>query len=98
MGVIFNTAEVYKPLDRASPLIVCRYINMDRYSRDSAEFDLRQGKSYSTGTALTYSMFKPYGDTIVLRNSYSFTWDEFSGGIDSLKLRAPPCSGAIARR
>lgn len=70
------------------------YVNQDSYSRDTADFDFRHGKSYNAGTALNYNTAKPYGHPIVLGNSYSFNWDEFSGGIHFLKLPVLPCSGS----
>ena len=66
------------------------YVNKDSFSQDTSDFDFRHGKSYEAGTVLTYKTNKPYGDPITLCNSYSFTWDECSGGIHFLKLSVHP--------
>jgi len=71
------------------------YINQNNYSPDTADFDFRHGKSYKSGTALTYNTNKPYGSPISLSNSYSFAWDEFSGGIHFLKLPVAPQIAAL---
>lgn len=70
------------------------YVNQDNYSQDTADFDFRHGRSYSAGTVLTYKTQKPYGDPISLSNSYSFAWDEFSGGVHFLKLPVVPRPGS----
>lgn len=66
------------------------YVNQDSYSQDTADFDFRHGRSYCAGTVLTYKTENPYGDPIFLGNSYSFAWDEFSGGVHFLKLPVVP--------
>jgi hypothetical protein len=66
------------------------YVNQDSYSQDTADFDFKHGKSYSAGTVLTYKTENPYGEPISLGNSYSFAWDEFSGGVHFLKLPVVP--------
>ena len=70
------------------------YVNQDSYSSDTADFDFRQGRSYSAGTVLTYRTAKPHGEPIALRNSYSFAWDECAGGIHFLKLPVVPHPGS----
>lgn len=66
------------------------YVNKDRYSQDTSDFDFRHGSHYDAGKKLTYKTKKPYGDPIVLSNSYSFVWDESTGGIHFLKLPVLP--------
>ncbi len=66
------------------------YVNQDNYSQDTADFDFRHGKIYHSDTVLTYKTEKPHGNPIFLRNSYSFAWDEFSGGVHFLKLPVIP--------
>lgn len=68
------------------------YVNQDSYSQDTADFDFRHGQIYRAGTELKYRTAKPYGEPITLCNSYSFVWNEFSGGVHFLKLRVVPCS------
>jgi len=70
------------------------YVNQENYSQDTAEFDFRHGKSYRAEAVLTYKTEKPYGDPISLGNSYSFAWDEFSGGVHFLKLSVIPRAGS----
>ena len=70
------------------------YVNQDSYSNDTSDFDFRHGKSYDSGTVLTYKTNKPYGDPITLGSSYSFAWDECTGGIHFLKLSVLPRQGS----
>lgn len=51
------------------------YVNQKIYSPDTSDFDFRHGKQYKAGTVLKYNTVKPYGDDIVLRQNYSFSWD-----------------------
>ncbi|WP_219909339.1 hypothetical protein [Nitrosomonas oligotropha] len=69
------------------------YINKDRYSDGTADFDFRHGKSYEAGTVLTYKTSRPYGDPITLSNSYSFAWDKCTNGVHFLKLPVLPRQG-----
>jgi len=62
------------------------YVNQDIYSQDTSDFDLRDGRCYKAGKILTYKTAIPYGEPISLANSYTFAWDECSGGIHFLKL------------
>lgn len=62
------------------------YVNQGRYSQDTDNFDFRHGSHYDAGKELTYKTTKPYGEPIVLCNSYSFVWDKTVGGIHFLKL------------
>lgn len=66
------------------------YVNKENYSPDTADFDFRNGKSYTAGTTLVYRTAKPYGPPVVLSNSYDFSWNEVAGGIQFLKLEVSP--------
>lgn len=68
------------------------YIDKERYSVDTADFDTRHGSAYSAGKELTYRA-GPYGPPITLANSYQFTWDRDLKGISFLKLQVTPVSG-----
>lgn len=70
------------------------YVNQDNYSQDTADFDFRHGSRYDAGTVLTYKTAKPHGEPIALGNSYSFAWDECTGGIHFLKLPVLPRLGS----
>lgn len=50
------------------------YVNQNIYSADTADYDLRQGSSYTAGRVLEYRTSKPYGVPIILMNDYNFTW------------------------
>lgn len=50
------------------------YVNQKNYSENTKDFDFRDGKKYVAGTPLEYRTHTPYGDPIVLRNSYEFKW------------------------
>jgi hypothetical protein len=66
------------------------YITKDTYSGDTAEFDLRHGKSYSAGTKMTYRTVKPHGDPITLEGSYDFIWAESTNALRYLLLEVRP--------
>lgn len=66
------------------------YVMQEVYSRDTSDFDIRQGRSYLTGFAAEYKTSKPYGPPITLRGSYSFEWDTAAGGLHFLKLAVQP--------
>ncbi|CEO25106.1 hypothetical protein [Paraclostridium sordellii] len=53
------------------------YVTKDKYSDDTADFDLRDGNVYSANTLLKYKTNKPYGEDIQLENSYEFKWDKY---------------------
>lgn len=69
------------------------YVNQESYSQDTADFDFRHGKRYEANSLLTYATCKPYGEPILLGSSYSFAWDECTGGIHFLKLLVLPRPG-----
>ena len=89
--------EAYRDIADLGFLIVAtdhhHYVNQDSYSPQTSDFDFRQGRIYSAGTVLTYGTKKPYGKPIILKNSYSFNWDESAKGIHFLKLPVSPCRG-----
>lgn len=95
--------EVYGDFADLGFLIVAtdhhHYVSQEAYSQDTADFDFRHGKSYEAGSTLKYKTSKPYGAPISLGSSYSFAWDECSGGTHFLKLLVLPRpsnnSGAI---
>ncbi|MCC6375374.1 MAG: hypothetical protein IT465_11270 [Moraxellaceae bacterium] len=66
------------------------YVNKSAYSPDTADFDLRDGKTYAAKTVLSYKTNTPYGEDIFLKNDYSFSWDECSNGVHFLKLLVTP--------
>jgi hypothetical protein len=51
------------------------YIEKENYSKDTKDFDMRDGKTYRKGTVLTYNALKSYED-IVLDNDYKFSWNK----------------------
>ncbi len=53
------------------------YVDQRRYSDDTKDFDFRDRSKYIKNTKLSYRTQKPYGEDIVLRNSYEFKWDKF---------------------
>jgi hypothetical protein len=67
------------------------YVSKDIYSPDTADFDFRDGQCYSAKRELKYKTEKPYGPSISLFNSYSFSWDKNDGGFHFLKLPVDPC-------
>lgn len=52
------------------------YVSQEIYSSDTADFDCRDNHEYVQGKTLSYNTEKPYGEDIVLRNSYVFKWDK----------------------
>lgn len=66
------------------------YITKAAYSADTADFDLRHGKSYAAGTMMTYRTVKPHGDPITLIGSYDFLWAEATNTLRYLLLEVRP--------
>jgi hypothetical protein len=69
------------------------YVNQPTYSDDTKDFDLRDGKTYTAGTVLTYrtpGAAAPFDKPITLANSYEFHWDELDGGLHFMKLQVDP--------
>ena len=50
------------------------YCYQETYSKDTEDFDFRNGKKYNAGEILQYKTPIPYGKDIVLKNNYEFTW------------------------
>jgi hypothetical protein len=51
------------------------YCFQETYSPDTSDFDFRHQKGYKAGAALQYKTPKPYGDDIILKQDYQFSWD-----------------------
>ncbi len=51
------------------------YVNQERYSIDTSDFDFRHDVKYEAGKVLEYRTAKPYGSPISLNNSYHFIWE-----------------------
>jgi hypothetical protein len=62
------------------------YVNQEKYSIDTADFDFRDGSEYEKGKTLIYNTEKPYGDPIELIGNYEFKWTEPSDNIYFMKL------------
>lgn len=52
------------------------YVEHDGYSKNTADFDFRNGTTYNKGTTLTYRTNKPYGEPITLQQDLSFIWEK----------------------
>lgn len=56
------------------------------YSKDTCDFDFRDGKKYNAGKILKYrTNIKDY-NSIRLRNNYEFKWTKYKDGINFMKL------------
>ncbi len=62
------------------------YVEYNKYSDDTADFDFRNNSKYKAGTKLEYKTEKPYGNPIVLQNSYNFAWKTSVNGISFMLL------------
>ncbi len=62
------------------------YCYQENYSKDTEDFDFRDGKSYVSGKVLQYRTLIPYGDDIILKNDYQFTWETIQK-LNFLKLK-----------
>jgi hypothetical protein len=51
------------------------YVNKEKYSADTSDFDFRDNSKYNSGTILQYKTEKQYGPDIKLRQDYKFLWD-----------------------
>lgn len=67
------------------------YINQEEFSKDTKDFDFREGRSYKAGTELVYRTQKPYGPPIKLKGSYDFTWRTVEAGLSFLFIPVEPC-------
>ncbi len=65
------------------------YVSQTTYSKDTGDFDFRNGRKYHAGTEMSYRTPKPHGQPITLANSYAFKWDRAAGGLHFLKLAVP---------
>lgn len=52
------------------------YVNQERYSVDTADFDFRHNATYEADRLLEYRTTKPYGPPISLSNNYCFNWEK----------------------
>ena len=52
------------------------YISHANYSKNTIDFDLRNGAKYRAGRRLDYRTAKPYGPPITLAHDYEFRWAE----------------------
>jgi len=66
------------------------YVTWTEYSKDTSDFDFRDGRSYVAGTAATYRTSTPYGDPITLTGSYTFAWDQVSEGLHFMRVAVKP--------
>jgi len=67
------------------------YISKDKYSENTKDFDFRHGRSYKSGTELTYRTPKPHGPPIKLKGDYEFNWREVESGLNFLLVSVTPC-------
>lgn len=51
------------------------YVNQVSYSKNTRDFDMRDGKTYKTGSILEYNIANVYGPSIQLKNDYVFNLD-----------------------
>ena len=63
------------------------YVNQEKYSTDTADFDFRDGAEYKKGKSLSYNTAKPYGDPIELKGNYKFKWTKPTENIYFMKLK-----------
>jgi len=62
------------------------YISQRNYSKDTCDFDFRNGSRYKAGKVLKYRTSTPYGDPITLNNDYKFEWRNSVDGISFMLL------------
>jgi len=65
------------------------YISQESYSKDTADFDFRDGKSYQAGKELVYRT-NGYGPPIKLRQNYQFRWSDKDKELSYLLLEIQP--------
>lgn len=68
------------------------YINQEKYSEDTRDFDFRDGSRYQGGTELIYRTQTPYGPPIRLRCNYSFKWRLVESDLNFLFVPVVPCA------
>ena len=52
------------------------YVNQEKYSSDTTDFDFRDNTEYKANSILQYKTAKPYGPYLQLRQDYKFQWDK----------------------
>lgn len=52
------------------------YVNQEKYSDNTSDFDFRNGSEYRAGAILEYKTEKPYGQPLSLKGNYEFIWKE----------------------
>ena len=62
------------------------YVNQEKYSNDTCDFDFRHGKSYVAKTNLSYRTKNSKKKDITLSNDYNFYWEKY-GNMYCLKLK-----------
>lgn len=72
------------------------YVSQTDYSPDTADFDFRHGKRYSSRTPAVYRTPAPYGESIALAGDYEFVWDTAAGGLHFMKLAVSPALPAAS--
>lgn len=68
------------------------YINQEKYSSDTADFDFRHGSKYMAGTEMVYKTEKPHGPSITLGNDYEFEWRAVESSLSFLFVEVLPCT------
>lgn len=63
------------------------YVNQEKYSSNTKDFDFRNLKHYTSGTCLEYRTPIPYGPSITLNGNYSFKWTEPKNDLFFMKIR-----------
>ncbi|MBD1399449.1 hypothetical protein [Pelovirga terrestris] len=67
------------------------YIKHQNFSKDTKDFDFREGRSYRTGTELVYRTQNPYGPPITLKGNYDFAWRAVETGLSFMFIPVEPC-------
>lgn len=63
------------------------YVDWEAYSASTADFDFRDGVTYTAGTELVYD--GDYGPPILLTNDYNFEWTKTLGRLSYLLVEVP---------
>lgn len=63
------------------------YVTKQKYSDNTKDFDLGQGKSYKANTVLSYRTNNPNYPDMVLEGNYVFNWQKMAGNYYGLLLR-----------
>lgn len=70
------------------------YIEHPEYSRDTCDFDFRDGITYTSGSPLEYRTSKPHGAPITLASDYTFRWTPDESNLRYLLLEVIPSASA----